>query len=75
MGLDMRKPDFVIYKLQMHRLACSTAKSDQGFVIRFKESIIAPLATNKISILQLFSVAEQTLLSLTCRKTQKCRGP
>ena len=42
-----------------------------AFVFRFRESMMAALATHKISIFWLVSVAEQTGLNLTWADTMK----
>ena len=49
---------------QMHSLI-------SAFVIRLLESIISKLATSKISIFKLVSVAEETGLSLALSETSK----
>ena len=46
-----------------------------AFVIHLLESIISKLATCKVSIFQLVSVAEQTVLSLTRLESRKTDFP
>ena len=72
MGLDARKPVF--------RGVSNNKGTDQpahpcspisAFVIRFLESTVYNLATSKISIFQLVSVAEEIGLSLALSETPK----
>ena len=41
MGLDARKPDFVVHKQLSHRSACASMQSDQHFCFPLLESIIS----------------------------------
>ena len=58
----------------MYRPAWATPQSDQHHIFFLSlESIIAKLATCKVSVIWLVSVAEQTGLSLTLSAAQKTR--
>ena len=63
MGMDVEKPDFVAMKSadQTAHMHCLISTFD----ISSLESIMAELATCKISIFQLVSVTEQTGFSLS----------
>ena len=58
MDLDARKP--VFGGMRTTKAQTSLRRLISAFVIRFLESIISKLATSKISIFELVSVAEQT---------------
>ena len=45
LGLDARKPDFVIYEQQTCRSACAFTKSDLGFYYFLTECSIVKLAS------------------------------
>ena len=57
MDLVMRKPDFVTREGHRHRPACLAMRSDQRFRLSSVESTIAKLATCRIPIFKLVSVA------------------
>ena len=72
LGLDARKPVFGglrTTKAQTSLRICTVLIGI--FIIRFLESIISKLAISKISIFQLFSVAEQAGLNLPSSETPK----
>ena len=78
MGLDARNPVFDVCQQQKRRPAQKSADQPahlcsliSAFVIRLLESFISRLATSKISIFKLVSVAEETGLSLTLLETPK----
>ena len=54
-----------------HRPACTSAQSDQRFVICFLKSFISRLATSEISIFHLVFVADEIGLSLALSETPK----
>ena len=64
-GPEGRKPVFWVCEQQRRRPACASAQSDQLLCYCYLESNISKLATSKISIFQLVSVAEQAGLSET----------
>ena len=71
MGCNARKPDFVACKKHRHSPACTSTQSDQRLYVRFLESVVYKLATCKVSIFYLDSVAEQTGFNLSLLETQK----
>ena len=71
MGCNTRKPDFVAWEKQRHRPACTSTQSDQCLYVCFLESVVYKLATCKVSIFYLVSVAEQTGFNLSLSETQK----
>ena len=68
----MRKPVYAICEQQRRRSACVSVQSDQCLFVRCLDSIIIPLLDiDKISSLQLVSVADQAGLSLPWSETRK----
>ena len=60
MELDARKPVFRVCQQQRRNQLEHPHSLSSAFVIRFWESAISKLATSKISVYELVSVAEQT---------------
>ena len=60
-----------VCKEQSHRPACPSTQTDQHICYSLFRSIISELASDKISIFQLVSVADETGLSLTLPETPK----
>ena len=69
MGLDAKKPVFVVCEQQRCRLACTPRNLISAFVILLLESITSKLSMSEISVFQLVSAAEQAVLNLTLLET------
>ena len=68
MGINMGNPDFVMCKQQKRRTACVSTQSDQHLC----ERIMTYLATATISIFSLDFDDEQTCLSITLSRPNRC---
>ena len=70
-ALVERNPDIDVCQPTKHRPACASEQSDQRLCYSVSGMYYNSTCYNQISIFYLFSVAEQTGLSLTSLETRK----